>query len=76
MIINLLKSRRLFKKKGIINWEQIVYTILTTTKTLNNSFIKNKTTYFKDFSDFTLEVTTLRYENNVYIMGVNKNGKL
>jgi len=78
MRINILKSKCMMLKKKEYDWSRILSTILATTKTIVSS--KNqqfaRISYFKNFKDYTLEVSVVRYENFIYVQGVNKNVQL
>ena len=83
-MIKIIKSRTLLEKSTQLDWSSIVATILSTSKTLvvSKRFGKipaelpKKIVYFKNFQNFTLEVSTMQYDNSMYVMGVNKNVQL
>jgi hypothetical protein len=61
------------------DWFSIVSTILASNKSINaskKSLAYTKLSFFKNFTDFTLEVSVIRFENTLYVTGVNKNAQL
>ena len=76
MMYKIMKSKYLTNNQ---DWFSIVSTILSAKKAIvakkNNSGY-TKLSYFKNFQKFTLEVSVIKYSNNLYVVGVNKNAQL
>lgn len=61
------------------DWFSIVSTILAGNKSIissKNNSAYSKLSFFKHFSNFTLEVSVIKFENSLYVTGVNKNAQL
>ncbi|MBS3137718.1 hypothetical protein J4232_04750 [Candidatus Woesearchaeota archaeon] len=75
MIIFIRKSKR-FQLKRKSEWYFINLTLLQPLRTIVNAKQQYKISYIRNFETFIMEVTTVVFNNNIYIMEVNKNASL